>query len=96
MPVCVQGCGGGAGDAARERVWRELAAVQGANWLDVAAKLVETGAELEGSAKEKFGAHGIEVLLVQSAFDAAEAGREPLKLLFERREVFFLKLFELE
>ena len=64
--------------------------------MDVTAQFVEAGAKLEGCAKEEFGAHGFEVLFFQSAFDPAEAGGESLELFFEGRDIFLLKLFELE
>ncbi|HMC28524.1 MAG TPA: hypothetical protein VKM56_12100 [Verrucomicrobiae bacterium] len=64
--------------------------------MDLTAQFVKAGAELEGGAKEEFGAHGFEVLFFQSAFDPAEAGGESLEFFFERGNVFLLKLFELE
>src|SRR3989442_2200021 len=88
--------GSGTGNAARKRIGWKLAAVKGASGLDVAAQLVEPGAELEGGAQEEFGAHGFEILLFESAFDAAKADGELLQLFFERGNVLLLELFELE
>jgi len=85
-----------AGNAAGDGGGGKLAVIKTANWLNVAAQVVEPGADLKRGAEKKLGAHGFEVVLLQGAFDAGEAHREFLQVFFIGREVAFLKFFDLE
>jgi len=81
-------------DAASDARGGELAVVKAANRLDVSAGLAKFGTELERGAEKKLGAHGFEVVLLQSAFDADKAGGEFLQVFFVGWEVLFLNSFD--
>src|SRR6266850_6299260 len=83
-----------AGDAAGDD-W-EFAFIEGASRLNIATKLVQARAQLQGGAEQEFGAHAFEVLFLQSTFHTGETGGKLLQFFFEGRDVFLLELFDLQ
>jgi hypothetical protein len=57
---------------------------------------MKPGADLERGAEQKLGAHLVEVVLVESAFEASQANGKASEFFLGRRDVFLLQLLELE
>ena len=85
-----------AGDAAGKGEGRRFALVEGLGGLDVAAKVVESCAELERGAKEEFGAHCFELVSIKGALDASQERGKLFELFLEGGDVSLLKFLDVE